>query len=75
MRTHLPFLRDAVIHTFRHTRASRFAQAGHPLMKIMEWMGHRSYQTTLRYAHLCPTNLNDMLGEDEKGPPLRLVGD
>lgn len=46
-----------VIHTLRHTTASRLAQAGVPLQVIKEYLGHKTLAVTLRYAHLCPDNL------------------
>jgi len=45
----------------RHTCASRMAQKGVPLTFIKEWMGHKSINTTMRYAHLCPTTLDSVL--------------
>lgn len=46
-----------VIHTLRHTCASRLAQRGAQLQVIKAWMGHRDIQMTMRYAHLCPSTL------------------
>ena len=43
-------------HMFRHTFASRLAQAGVDLYKIGKWLGHTSTQTTARYAHLAPVH-------------------
>ncbi|MBD3180743.1 tyrosine-type recombinase/integrase [Candidatus Poribacteria bacterium] len=45
-------LKDVTLHTLRHTFASQLAASGVPLRHIQELMGHQSYQTTLRYAHL-----------------------
>lgn len=59
--THLK-LDDVVIHTLRHTCASRLVQRGVDLRRVQQWMGHRSIQTTLRYAHLAPSDLLGMAG-------------
>ncbi|UJX45736.1 site-specific integrase [Xanthobacter sp. YC-JY1] len=67
LRTHLPFLNDAVIHTFRHTCASRLVQNGVDLMRVRMWMGHKTVQTTLRYSHLAPKHLDDALRALEGG--------
>lgn len=46
-----------VVHTLRHTCASRMVQRGVSLKIVQEWMGHASITTTLRYAKLAPTSL------------------
>ena len=67
-------------HDLRHTFASCLAMAGVDLMLIKELMRHKSYQMTLRYAHLHPDYLKgatDVLcrkvvsicGHDEKSAP------
>jgi len=39
-------------HLFRHTFASRLAQAGVSIWKICSWLGHSDVRTTRIYAHL-----------------------
>jgi len=39
-------------HLFRHTFASRAAQAGVSVYKLAQWMGHADVRTTQIYAHL-----------------------
>jgi len=58
LRTHLNYSHDKqfVVHSLRHTCASRLIQRGVPLAVVQKWMGHRAIQTTLRYAHLAPDN-------------------
>lgn len=59
-------LTDVVPHTCRHTCASRLVQVGVDLRRVMMWMGHRSINTTMIYAHLAPEDLfsaADMLEE------------
>ena len=51
--------KDFVPHCLRHTCASRLVQRGVGLKVVKEWMGHKSIQITLRYAHLAPSNLLD----------------
>ena len=41
-------------HLLRHTYASRLAQAGVPITKISQWLGHSNISTTMRYVHLSP---------------------
>ncbi len=41
-------------HTMRHTFVSRLVMLGAPLPTIQKLAGHRSIQTTMRYAHLAP---------------------
>lgn len=67
LRTHHPFLQNAVVHTFRHTCASRLVQNGVDIMRVRMWMGHKAIATTLRYAHLAPRHLDDVLKVLEGG--------
>lgn len=62
MKDHLRFSDDEefVPHMLRHTCASRLVARGVPLPKVMLWMGHTSIQTTLRYSHLVPRDLDDV---------------
>lgn len=60
LRRHMKLENDNqfVIHTLRHTCASRLAMAGVPLAVIQQWLGHATITTTMRYAHLCPSVLS-----------------
>lgn len=60
LRTHMGLEDDPqfVLHMLRHTCASRMVQGGVDLRRIQQWMGHKSIQTTLRYAHLAPKDLD-----------------
>ena len=49
---------DFRIHDCRHHFASRLAQRGATLQEIKELLGHASIEMTLRYAHLCQSNLD-----------------
>ena len=44
-------------HDPRHTCASHLTMKGRPLKEIQEVLGHKSFSTTLRYAHLSPMHL------------------
>ena len=50
---------EAVFHTCRHTFVSRLVQKGVPIVSVKTLAGHRAIQTTMRYAHLAPSNLVD----------------
>lgn len=52
-------LEDVSLHTCRHTFASWLVQAGVPLYKVSQWLGHSSIETTERYAHLKPSRSDD----------------
>lgn len=45
---------NARIYDLRHTFASAALASGESLAVIGQMLGHRKYQTTLRYAHLAP---------------------
>lgn len=66
LREHHLFLTDAVIHTYRHTCASRLVMAGLDLTRVQKWMGHDSIQTTLRYAKLAPEAMEDVVAALER---------
>lgn len=72
MRTHLGF-DDVVIHTLRHTCASRMVQAGISLQKVMEHMGHSDIKMTLRYAHLAPDSMDDVVNVMDNRQRLKAV--
>lgn len=59
MRAHLGMTDDPnfVLHVLRHTCASRLVQKGVSLSVVQQWMGHKTVQTTMRYAHLYPHDL------------------
>lgn len=59
-------LPDAVVHSLRHTCASRLVMAGVDIRRVRDWMGHSSIQTTMRYAHLAPQSLMDVVGLVER---------
>lgn len=46
-------------HSTRHTYASWLVQADVDLYRVQKLCGHKSMQTTMRYAHLAPKNLKD----------------
>lgn len=51
-------LDDVVFHTLRHTCASRLVQTGVDLRRVQTWLGHKRIETTLRYSHLSPSDLD-----------------
>lgn len=75
VRAHLPQLADTVVYTARHTCCTWQVQKGIDLMRVMKWMGHKSYQTTLGYAHHAPDHLMDNLSalEGVDGPKLLVI--
>jgi site-specific recombinase XerD len=51
---------EIVIHTLRHTCASRLVINGADIRRVKDWMGHLDLSTTMRYAHLAPDSLFDI---------------
>lgn len=47
------------VHSIRHSAASWQAQAGVPLIKIKESLGHSDIRQTLRYSHLSTEHLTE----------------
>ncbi len=47
-----------VPHCLRHTCATRLSQQGISLPVIKKWLGHKSIQTTIRYAHFNERDLS-----------------
>lgn len=54
------------LHKLRHTFASHLAQQDTPLQKIAKLCGHASIQTTMRYAHLMPSDLSESVANLEE---------
>ena len=52
---------EFVFHTTRHTCATRLVDASINVFVIKEWMGHKRIETTMRYAHVRPENLDEAL--------------
>lgn len=48
-------------HSIRHTCASWLVQKGVPLYEVQHLLGHESFETTQRYAHLQPDAHNAVL--------------
>jgi integrase len=55
-------LADLRVHDLRHTCASWLVQAGVPLLEVSKLLGHSTIETTERYAHLAPENLQAAVG-------------
>ena len=50
-----------VFHSLRHTCASRLVMAGVDVRRVQMWMGHQCIQSTLVYAHLAPSSMDDVV--------------
>ncbi len=63
-------------HVLRHTFASHLAMGGVSMKAIQELLGHSDIRTTMRYAHLTPSILQDAVRvlESEPTPADTLVG-
>lgn len=54
------------IHKLRHTFASHLAQKNTPLQKIAKLCGHARIQSTMKYAHLKPSDLPESVANLEE---------
>ena len=67
IRSNWKFVREAlndhdpefVFYLTRHTCASRLVQRKVELYTVKEWMGHKTFEMTMRYAKLSPRNMLD----------------
>jgi len=50
-------IEDVCIHTLRHTFATLSISAGTDLYVVQSQLGHASYKTTQRYAHIAPQRI------------------
>ena len=50
---------DVVLHSLRHTCATRLVQSGLQLAMVQRWMGHRDIKTTLIYSHVDTDDLHE----------------
>lgn len=55
-------LHDVTPHTLRHTCCTRLVLGGADVKRVMEWMGHDTIVTTMRYMQIRPTSLEDIVG-------------
>lgn len=53
-------LHDVTPHTLRHTCISRLVDGGADVKRVMEWAGHTTITTTMRYMQLRPKSLEEM---------------
>ncbi|MEG1912237.1 MAG: site-specific integrase [Cloacibacillus sp.] len=58
--------KNFVPHILRHTCCSRLVQRGAPIKKVQLFLGHKSINTTMKYAHLCPDDIYDLTALLEK---------
>lgn len=60
---------EAVLHSLRHTSASRLVQQGVPLNLVQGLLGHGSPAMTMRYAHLAPVNYRNAVATLDRVTP------
>jgi len=60
-------IKNASIHTLRHTFASYLVMAGVDIVTVKELMGHSSISTTMKYAHLAPGHLKGAISHLQYG--------
>ena len=60
-RTGLKLPRGQLTHILRHTFASHFMMAGGNILSLQRALGHQSLTMTMRYAHLSPEHLQEVV--------------
>ena len=55
--------KKVTLHVLRHSFCSHLVMAGVPLRDVQELMGHKSYETTLQYAHLLPDHSSQQVNK------------
>ncbi len=63
---------DFVVHALRHTTATRLVARNVNLRVVQKFMGHKSIQTTLRYAHVSDELLADAATKLSQADYIRL---
>lgn len=58
---------DVTPHTMRHTCCTRLVLGGADVKRVMEWIGHASIATTMRYMQVRPDSLDCLLEVLEGG--------
>jgi len=54
---------DYVLHTFRHTCATRLVRKGVHIVQVKEWLGHSNINTTMIYVQFAPDHLQDAVAK------------
>ena len=60
-RTSIKLPEGQLTHVLRHTFASHFMMNGGNILVLQRVLGHASLQMTMRYAHLAPDHLQEVL--------------
>jgi site-specific recombinase XerD len=60
-RTGIELAEGQLTHVLRHTFASHFVMSGRNLLTLQKILGHQDYVTTLKYAHLAPSHLEEVV--------------
>lgn len=61
-------------HDLRHRACTRWLSEGYSPAKVRKAMGHASLSTTLQYEHLVRSDLEEMVGEDDRSELADMVG-